>query len=115
MLDVLNNSEKKAIARVLLGILSLKTDGRIRTNDPDIYNLFVDLFYVETQEEIFPIIKEIVNIEELDAAKVISSLSNKDKDEIRKYLMNKAEGNKQVIIAIALLMKTIGFNTSYFK
>ena len=52
MLDTLSDNQKKALARVGLGIMGISYGGRIRTNEPDIYALFVDFFYVDSQEEI---------------------------------------------------------------
>ena len=37
MLDTLSDNQKKALARVGLGIMGISYGGRIRTNEPDIY------------------------------------------------------------------------------
>ena len=50
MFDTLSDNQKKALARVGLGIMGISYGGRIRTNEPDIYALFVDFFYVDSQE-----------------------------------------------------------------
>ena len=47
MLDTLSIKQKKALALVGLSILGISYGGRIRTNEPDIYALFVDFFYVD--------------------------------------------------------------------
>ena len=36
MLDSLNDKQKKAMARVALGIMGISYGGRIRTNEPDL-------------------------------------------------------------------------------
>lgn len=115
MLDSLEINNKKAVARILLGILGIKFDGRISTKEPDIYNIFVDLFYTNSQEEILPIFQDVVNISQGNATAIIASLSNKDKDEIRRYLVDRSDNNAKVILATALLMQSIGFNLSYFQ
>ena len=62
MLDTLSIKQKKALALVGLSILGISYGGKIRTNEPDIYSLFVDFFYVDSQEEILPILQDIINM-----------------------------------------------------
>lgn len=115
MFDSLNIVERKALASIGLRILGIKYDGRIRTNEPDIYNLFVDFFYAETQEEIMPILQELINIDQSSATEIASSLSNLEKDNFRRYLVDRSNNNAKMMIAIAFFMKNIGFNNSYFS
>ena len=109
MFDSLTNTEKKAIAHIGLGILGIKTGGRIRTNEPAIYNLFVDVFDVCSQEEILPILQELMTIDQDSATRICASLSYSEKDEFRRYLIAAAEGDNRTLLATAFFMKNIGF------
>ena len=60
MLDTLSFYQKKALAHVGLSILGISYGGRIKTNEPDVFALFVDFFYVDSQEEILPILQDII-------------------------------------------------------
>jgi len=110
MLSLLENRQKEALARVGLGILGIANNGKIRTNDPNIFSLFVDLFDVSTQEEIFPILQRILKLEQDEATNIIAALSYEHKDVFRKYLIEKANGDNRVLLAIAFFMREIGFS-----
>ncbi len=114
MLETLTIHQKKALARVGLGIFGTSTGGRIRTNEPDVYALFVDFFNVDSQEEIIPILHDIINITEEEATNIATQLSNREKDEFRGYMIDAAGGDGRRLLAIAMFMKSIGFNSSYF-
>ena len=70
MFDTLSDNQKKALARVGLGIMGISYGGRIRTNEPDIYALFVDFFYVDSQEEIIPILQDIIRMDQSEATEI---------------------------------------------
>jgi hypothetical protein len=114
MLDSLNIRQKKALARVGLGILGISYGGKIRTNEPDIYALFVDFFYVDSQEEILPILQDIISIDQEEATEIAKQLSNREKDEFRTYMIDAAGNDGRRLLAIAAFMQNIGFNSSYF-
>ena len=84
MLDTLSIKQKKALALVGLSILGISYGGRIRTNEPDIYALFVDFFFVDSQEEIFPILQDIVSMNQDEAIEIAKKLKNSEKDKLRK-------------------------------
>lgn len=49
MLDTLSVKQKKALALVGLSILGISYGGRIRTNEPDIYALFVNFIKMDRE------------------------------------------------------------------
>lgn len=53
MLDTLSIKQKKALALVGLSILGISYGGRIRTNEPDIYALFVDFSILTHKKKFF--------------------------------------------------------------
>ena len=114
MLDTLSIKQKKALALVGLSILGSSYGGRIRTNEPDIYALFVDFFYIDSQEEILPILQDIINMNKDEATEIAKQLSNREKDEFRNYMIDAAGKDERKLLAIAVLMQNIGFNSSYF-
>lgn len=114
MLDTISFDNKKALARVALGIFGISNGGRIRTNEPDIYNMFVDFFYVTTQEEIMPILQDIIGISQQSTITVATQLSNREKDEFRQYMLARIGGDNRKMLALAMFLKNIGFNASYF-
>ena len=114
MLDTLSIKQKKALALVGLSILGISYGGRIRTNEPDIYALFVDFFYVDSQEEILPILQDIINMTQNEATEIAKQLSNREKDEFRTYMVDAAGNDSRRLLAIASFMQNIGFNSSYF-
>ena len=114
MLDTLSIKQKNALALVGLSILGISYGGKIRTNEPDIYALFVDFFYVDSQEEIFPILQDIINMNKDDATEIAKQLSNREKDEFRTYMVDAVGGDSRKLLALAAFMQTIGFNSSYF-
>ena len=114
MLDSLSDKQKKAMARVALGILGVSYGGNIRTNEPDIYSMFVDFFYVDSQEEIFPILQDIITIDENEATQIARQLSNREKDEFRRYMVDASRKDGRRLLALAGFMKAIDFNASYF-
>ena len=114
MLDTLSIKQKKALALVGLSILGISYGGRIRTNEPDIYALFVDFFYVDSQEEILPILQDIVSMYHEEATEIAKQLSNREKDEFRTYMVDVAGGDSRRLLALATFMHNIGFNSSYF-
>ena len=83
LLDTLNFKQKKALAHVGLSILGISFGERIRTNEPDIFALFVDFFYVDSQEEILPILQDIIKMNQDEATEIAKQLSNREKDEFR--------------------------------
>ena len=115
MLDTLSIKQKKALALVGLSILGISYGGRIRTNEPDIYALFVDFFFVDSQEEIFPILQDIVSMNQDEAIEIAKQLSNREKDEFRTYMVDVAGGDSRRLLALASFMQNIGFNSSYFE
>ena len=120
MFDTLSNTQKKALARVGLGIMGISYGGRIRTNEPDIYALFVDFFYVDSQEEIIPILQDIIRMDQSEATEIGSDklgtnrIGNREKDEFRTYMVDAARNDGRRLLAIAAFMQNIGFNSSYF-
>lgn len=114
MFDTLSNIQKKALARVGLGIMGISYGGRIKTNAPDIYALFVDFFYVDSQEEIMPILQDIIRMDQDFATDIAKQLSNREKDEFRTYMVDTARNDSRRLLAIAAFMQNIGFNSSYF-
>lgn len=114
MLDTLSINQKKALALVGLGIMGISNGGKIRTNEPDVYSLFVDFFYIDSQEEIYPILQDIINIDQPEAIEIAKQLSNREKDEFRTYMIDAAGGDSRKLLAIAAFMQNIGFNSSYF-
>jgi len=114
MLDSLNDKQKKAMARAALGIMGTSYGGRIRTNEPDVYSMFVDFFYVDSQEEIFPILQDIITIDENEATQIARQLSNREKDEFRRYMVDVSGKDGRRLLALAGFMKAIDFNASYF-
>lgn len=115
MLDTLSIKQKKALALVGLSILGISYGGRIRTNEPDIYALFVDFFFVDSQEEIFPILQDIVSMNQDEAIEIAKQLSNREKDEFLTYMIDVAGGDSRRLLALASFMQNIGFNSSYFE
>ena len=114
MLDTLSIKQKKALALVGLSILGISYGGRIRTNEPDIYALFVDFFYIDSQEEILPILQDIINMNKDEATEIAKQLSNREKDEFRTYMIDTVGGDSRRLLALAAFMQNIGFNSSYF-
>lgn len=114
MLDTLSFNQKKALAHVGLSILGISYGGRIRTNEPDIYALFVDFFYIDSQEEILPILQDIINMNKDEATEIAKQLSNREKDEFRTYMIDAVGGDSRRLLALAAFMQNIGFNSSYF-
>ena len=106
--------QKKALAHVGLSILGISFGERIRTNEPDIFALFVDFFYVDSQEEILPILQDIIKMNQDEATEIAKQLSNREKDEFRNYMIDAAGKDERKLLAIAVLMQNIGFNSSYF-
>ena len=106
MLDTLSDNQKKALARVGLGIMGISYGGRIRTNEPD--------FYVDSQEEILPILQDIIRMDQSEATEIAKQLSNREKDEFRTYMVDAARNDGRRLLAIAAFMQNIGFNSSYF-
>ena len=107
MLDTLSFYQKKALAHVGLSILGISYGGRIKTNEPDVFALFVDFFYVDSQEEIIAMNQE-------EAMEIAKQLSNREKDEFRTYMVDAASGDSRRLLALATFMQNIGFNSSYF-
>ncbi len=114
MFDTLDEKQKIALARVGLGILGVSYGGRIRTNEPDVYAMFVDFFNVDSQEEIIPILHDIIKVDQNEATNIAKELSNREKDEFRTYMVDAAGKDGRRLLAIAAFMQTIGFNSSYF-
>ena len=113
MLDTLSFNQKKALAHVGLSILGISYGGRIKTNEPDVFALFVDFFYVDSQEEILPILQDIIAMSQ-EATEIAKQLSNREKDEFRTYMVDAAGGDSRRLLALATFMQNIGFNSSYF-
>lgn len=114
MLDTLDIKQKKALALFGLSILGISYGGKINTNETDIYNLFVDFFYVDSQEEILPILHDIVAMDKKEAIDIAKQLSNREKDEFRTYMLDSACNDSKRLLAIVSFMQNIGFNSSYF-
>lgn len=114
MLDTLSFNQKKALALVGLSILGISYGGRIKTNEPDVFALFVDFFYVDSQEEILPILQDIIAMSQEEATEIAQQLSNREKDEFRTYMVDAAGGDSRRLLALATFMQNIGFNLSYF-
>ena len=70
MLDTLSFNQKKALAHVGLSILGISYGGRIKTNEPDVFALFVDFLYVDSQEEIIPILLDIIAMSQEEATEI---------------------------------------------
>jgi hypothetical protein len=114
MLDTLDIKQKKALALFGLSILGISYGGRIKTNEPDVFALFVDFFYIDSQEEILPILQDIIALSQEEATEIAKQLSNREKDEFRNYMIDTAGKDERKLLAIAMLMQNIGFNSSYF-
>ena len=114
MLDTLDIKQKKALALFGLSILGISYGGKIKTNEADIYSLFVDFFYVDSQDEILPILHDIVAMDKIEAIDIAKQLSNREKDEFRTYMVDTADNDSRRLLAIATFMQNIGFNSSYF-
>lgn len=100
--------QKKALALVGLSILGISYGGRIRTNEPDIYALFVDFFFVDSQEEILPILQDIVSMNRDEAIEIAKQLSNREKDEFRTYMVDVAGGDsREGYLRLLLSCKTL--------
>ena len=110
MFVLLSREKKIALARLGLGILGIKYGGRVRTNEPDIYSLFVEFFGVSTQEQIMPILQEIMSMDQDRATQIATSVSHYNKDVFRKFLLsNINQRDGQTMLAVALTLKNIGF------
>ena len=109
MFNSLTLNEKEALGRIGLGIFGIATGGRIRTNDPNIYNLFVDMFGVSSQEEIIPILQRIMRIDQSSATLTASNLTYVEKDEFRKYMISKCNNDMHLLLPLAGFMQSIGF------
>lgn len=114
MLDTLSFYQKKALAHVGLSILGISYGGRIKTNESDVFALFVDFFYVDSQEEILPILQDIIAMNQEEAMEIAKQLSNREKDEFRTYMVDAASGDSRRLLALSTFMQNIGFNSSYF-
>lgn len=114
MLDTLSFYQKKALAHVGLSILGISYGGRIKTNESDVFALFVDFFYVDSQEEILPILQDIIAMNQEEAMEIAKQLSNREKDEFRTYMVDAASEDSRRLLALATFMQNIGFNSSYF-
>ena len=96
MLDTLSFYQKKALAHVGLSILGISYGGRIKTNEPDVFALFVDFFYVDSQEEI---LQDIIAMNQEEAMEIAKQLSNREKDEFRTYMVDAASGDSRSLLA----------------
>lgn len=114
MLDTLSFYQKKGLAHVGLSILGISYGGRIKTNEPDVFALFVNFFYVDSQEEIFSILQDLIAMSQEEAMEIAKQLSNREKDEFRTYMVDAASGDSRRLLALATFMQNIGFNSSYF-
>ena len=114
MLDTLSFYQKKVLAHVGLSILGISYGGRIKTNEPNVFALFVDFFYVDSQEEILPILQDIIAMSQEEATEIAKQLSNREKDEFRTYMVDAAGEDSRRLLALATFMQNIGFNSSYF-
>ena len=74
----------------------------------------MDFFYVDSQEEIMPILKDIIRMDQGEATEIAKQLSNREKDEFRTYMVDAAGGDSRRLLALATFMQNIGFNSSYF-
>ena len=99
MLDTLSFYQKKTLAHVGLSILGISYGGRIKTNEPDVFALFVDFFYVDSQEEILPILQDIIAMNQEEAMEIAKQLSNREKDEFRTYMVDAASGDSRRLLA----------------
>lgn len=114
MLDTLSFYQKKGLAHVGLSILGISYGGRIKTNEPDVFALFVNFFYVDSQEEIFSILQDLIAMSQEEAMEIAKQLSNREKDEFHTYMVDAASGDSRRLLALATFMQNIGFNSSYF-
>lgn len=114
MLDTLSFYQKKGLAHVGLSILGISYGGRIKTNEPDVFALFVNFFYIDSQEEIFSILQDLIAMSQEEAMEIAKQLSNREKDEFRTYMVDAASGDSRRLLALATFMQNIGFNSSYF-
>jgi len=99
LLDTLSFYQKKALAHVGLSILGISYGGRIKTNEPDVFALFVDFFYVDSQEEILPILQDIIAMNQEEAMEIAKQLSNREKDEFCTYMVDAASGDSRRLLA----------------
>lgn len=99
MLDTLSFYQKKALAHVGLSILGISYGGRIKTNESDVFALFVDFFYVDSQEEILPILQDIIAMNQEEAMEIAKQLSNREKDEFRTYMVDAASVDSRRLLA----------------
>lgn len=108
MFSALTTLQKEAIAFVGLSILGASYGGKIRTNEPDIFSLFVDLFDVNSQEDIFPILQNILQLGQENATAIISQLNINARNEFREYMLAKSKNDSRRLLALACVMQNIG-------
>ena len=108
-LSSLSQREKEAMGAIALGILGVKTGGRIRTNDPAVYSFFVDFFGVNSQEEILPHLKNIMAIDQNSATAIVRAFTHRQQDEFRLWMLDRIGDDNRTRIALAFFLQSIGF------
>ena len=109
MFLLLSHKKKLALARISLGIFGIANSGRIRTNDPNIYAMFHDFFGVNSQEEIIPILREIMSIDQTEAENIARGISNHNLGTFRDYMLSKIPGLNAQSLALASFLQSVGF------
>lgn len=102
-----------ALARIGLGIFGVANDGHIRTNVPNVYHLFVDFYGVSSQEEILPILKRVIQLDQEKATSIVTTLNQETKNWFRQYLLDGANNDGKTLLAIAVFMRNIRFDPNY--
>ncbi len=113
MFEHLNTLQKEAIAKLALSIIGTQTNGRIRTNDPVVFGLFVDLFGVLSQEDILPLLKEIIQMSSSKAAMIASSLDNDTKCQFKYYMQDiLGRDDARTLLSLAIVLRQMGLQTN---
>jgi hypothetical protein len=109
MFLLLSHKKKLALARIALGIFGLTNSGRIRTNDPDTYAMFCDFFGVSSQEEILPILQDIMKLDQREAESIAREISNHNLGIFRNYMLSKIPGLNVQSLALASFLQNVGY------
>ena len=76
------------------------------------------IFHVLTLFHVFVFVSgestEILKIDQAEATEIAKQLSNLDKEEFRRYMVDASGDDGRRLLAIAGFMQDIGFNSSYF-
>lgn len=99
--------EKFCLVKLAMSIIGVSLQGRVRSNDPLVFALFVDTFNVFTQEEIRPIMLSVAKIEYDTAIETVSALSEELQNELQYYLLKISGDDFGLLAHTSLLIKRI--------